>query len=225
MGLLGRLLVGPAGRSGAAPGPAVLATGIPPVLPGGVDGDILAAHQIVASVARPTAPPVAGRQAIDDAILSKVLHAWLQNRHQTLFPLALNVRTLDRRQRVTLARMAAVLLLAEHGHHRREADLAREGAARRWLVDAGAGVDTLEAMDEALLDPPAISRVIDAVLECGLASYAYVAALICLDLRNQSGLHLAEYLAARMALPTTLVRSANRRYGREATTAAQGSNG
>ena len=218
MGLLGRLLGRPAERDGMAASLEALTTGIAPALLDGLEAGIVAPPRIAM-------PPDAGRQAIDESVLSKVLHGWLQNRHQTLFPLALNVRALDRRQRETLARITAVLLLAEHGHHRSQADLAREGEARRWLVGVGAEHDTLEAMDEALLDPPAISRVIDAVLEYGLASYAYVAALICLDPRDGPGLHLADYLAARMALPITLVRSANRRYGHGAAAGTQDSGG
>lgn len=214
--VFGRLLTRLVGREGLAAAAAAPATGVLPDLSGGIKADTLGSPQARVPFGRPAALPSAtGWQAIDESVLSKVLHGWLQNRHQTSFPLALNVRTLDGRQRETLARVTAVLLLAEHGHHRSPADLARETAARRWLVGVGAEPDTLEVLDEALLDPPAISRVIDAVLECGLASYAYVAALICLDSRNGSGLHLTKYLAARVALPTTLVRSANRRYGHE----------
>jgi hypothetical protein len=179
------------------------------------------------AIARPASPP-GGRTMLREAVMAKVLHGWLQNRHQTLFPLAVNLRTLDAAQRATLARITAVLLLAEGapppeapGTTRedpsREAEMREAGGearARRWLLAAGADAETMRTLDEALADPPASSRAIDAVLAQGLAPYAYVAALVALDTRDGPGPHLLEYLAARLALPATLVRSANRRHRR-----------
>lgn len=155
-------------------------------------------------------PPPGGQAMLREAVLSKVLHGWLQNRHQVLFPLSVNLATLDPGRRATLARITAIALLADDDPTHDE----REARARRWLLAAGADPATLEALDDALADPPATSRTLDAVDAQGLAPYAYVAALVALDTRDAAGLHFTEYLAARLALPATLVRSANRRYRR-----------
>ncbi|MGI3776952.1 MAG: hypothetical protein ACRYGC_06610 [Janthinobacterium lividum] len=193
MDLLARLLGArrPAARDGAAPAPE-------------------AATPLATALAAP--PPPGGQAMLREAVLSKVLHGWLQNRHQVLFPLAVNLATLDPGRRATLARITAIALLADDDQT--PAHDEREARARRWLASAGADPATLTALDDALADPPATSRTLDAVAAQDLAPYAYVAALVALDTRDAAGLHFTEYLAARLALPATLVRSANRRYRR-----------
>jgi uncharacterized membrane protein YebE (DUF533 family) len=46
-----------------------------------------------------------------------------------------------------------------------------------------------------------------------MAPYAYVAARIALDPHDPAGRLFLDYLAERLGLPITLVRSADRRYG------------
>lgn len=193
MDLLARLLGARrlAGRDGAVPAPE-------------------AAIPLAAALAAP--PPPGGQAMLREAVLAKVLNGWLQNRHQVLFPLSVNLATLDLERRATLARITAIALLADDDQT--PAHDEREARARRWLAAAGADPATLAALDTALADPPATSRTLDAVAAQDLAPYAYVAALVALDTRDAAGLHFTEYLAARLALPATLVRSANRRYRR-----------
>ncbi|MGI4976018.1 MAG: hypothetical protein ACRYG6_03645 [Janthinobacterium lividum] len=190
-----------AGRDGTAPALEAAATAIPATL--------LDAAPALAAPALAAPPPPGGQAMLREAVLAKVLHGWLQNRHQVLFPLAVNLATLDPQRRETVARITAVALLADTPAHDE-----REARARRWLAAAGADPATLAALDAALADPPATSRTLDAVAAQDLAPYAYVAALVALDTRDAAGLHFTEYLAARLALPATLVRSANRRYRR-----------
>ncbi len=236
MDLLARLLSRRPQRDGAAPALEAAATGLPasrldaaagPAIPP-ADPRPGGRPAATAGSLAPSVPPQGGSAMLRDAVLAKVLHGWLQNRHQTLFPLSVNLATLDPAQRATLAGMVAVSLLADGGHAGHDtpghantghaapgpAPAERETRARRWLAAAGADAATLDALDQALAAPPATSRLLDSVLAQGLAPYAYVAALVALDTRDAPGLHFLEYLAARLALPATLVRSANRRHRR-----------
>ncbi len=140
-----------------------------------------------------------------EVLAEKVLHGWLQNRHQTLFPLTVNLRAMPASQAAVLAEMMAVAALAGGGH---------AAAARAWFTQAGADPDALSALDRALVEPPALNRVLAAVAAEGLAAYAYVVALVSLDMRDPASMHFLDFLAAKLALPTTVVRSANRRYRR-----------
>ncbi len=142
-----------------------------------------------------------------EVLAQKVLHAWLQNRHQTLFPLTVNLRAIPTNHAVVLAEMMAVAALAGGG-------TGNAAAARAWFTQAGADADALAAFDRALADPPALSRVLAAVAADRLAAYAYVAALVALDARDPASMHFLDFVAAKLALPTTVVRSANRRYRR-----------
>jgi uncharacterized membrane protein YebE (DUF533 family) len=50
-----------------------------------------------------------------EALAVKVLDGWLQNRHQTLFPLTLNLRSLDASGRELLVHMMAAAAEADGG--------------------------------------------------------------------------------------------------------------
>jgi hypothetical protein len=148
------------------------------------------------------------RAHVELVLSQKVLHGWLQNRHQTLFPLAVNLRNMEPDQAAQLAAMAAIAARAGGGP-------AEEGLQRAatWLRSLGADAGVLRAFDEASQHPPALSATLTSLQEAGLAPYAYVAALIALDPRDAVGRRFLDYLAERLALPPTLVRSADRRYG------------
>ncbi len=163
----------------------------------------LMASEEAGQSARLTAAPQAGRTVLDESLMAKVLHGWLQNRHQTLFPLTVNMKTLSPEQRMILAAFAAVALLSD------EAARGREAQVRAWFASSGAEADMMEALTAALANPPAMSRAIGSVLDEDLAAYGYVAAVVALQARGS----LLEYFAARLNLPPTLVRSAQRRYG------------
>ena len=147
-----------------------------------------------------------GEDVLAAAIAEKLLHGWLQNRHQTLFPLTVNLRTLDQERRAVLAQLAATALLAVP----RDAEAGTQ--ARRWLGGAGADADMLAAFEDARAAPTALSQVLDAVDRHHMAPYAYVVAVVMVDQHAPAGVHFLDYLGARLSLPTTVVRSANRRY-------------
>lgn len=90
-----------------------------------------------------------------------------------------------------------------------------EGFARAetWFRSVGADDTVLGALEAARNDPPALSTTLGAIQEAGLGPYAYVAALIATGPRDPVGRRFLDYLAERLALPATVVRSADRRYG------------
>jgi uncharacterized membrane protein YebE (DUF533 family) len=65
----------------------------------------------------------------------------------------------------------------------------------------------------ALEAPPPLSRLLHEVQQADAAAYAYVVALAAGGRDLASRLFL-DYLAARLGLPASVVRSANRRYRR-----------
>lgn len=148
------------------------------------------------------------RAVVMESLSEKVLYAWMQNRHQTLYPLTVNLRTLAPGQPVLLAQVMATALLAGAG----EPDPAHTEAAAGWLTSAGAGPEVVAALHEAIEQPVALRLLLRDVQQGGLAAYAYVAALIAAPARDPAGQPFLDYLAARLALPAEVVRSANRRY-------------
>ena len=213
-------------RSGQSDALAAHATGIPVAVLGGAASGLGPAVVSLPGSALPASPDAAdevaragGRRGrgldradivIADQIAGKILGYWLQNRHQTLFPLTVNLRTIAPGAAETLARFAAASLLAGSA-----ADKTERTRLDDWLAGAGADAPTLAAYREALDAPTALSTLLQEISGAtGLAAYAYVAALVALGQRDVTAQFFLEYLASRLALPTTVVRSANRRYRR-----------
>lgn len=155
---------------------------------------------------RPLALP--GAVVVAETLGAKVLHGWLQNRHQTLYPLTVNLRTMDASTGALLAQMMAVALLAGAAPEPAQAE-----AAASWLDAAGAGKPTKAVLHAALEQPPPLSRLLHEIQQAGAAAYAYVAALAA-GSRDPAAQLFLDYLAARLGLPASVVRSANRRHRR-----------
>lgn len=155
--------------------------------------------------------PNDGSSVIQDALSAKLMHGWLQNRHQTLMPLTLNIGMLSVEQRSSLARMLASFLLV--GRPSAEAaDFAP--TLRTWLSGVGGDFDTLIAFDEALGSPLPLNVAFDIAQNSALTIYAYVAALMASDTRYSASIMLCDLVQARFDLPSAVVRSAVRRYRR-----------
>jgi hypothetical protein len=192
---------------GASPALETAATGISP---GFLDG-AAAAEREPAPAGRRDRAQGGGDDALLQAVSAKILHGWLQNRHQTLYPLTLNFRVLRAEQSRVVAHMLATSLLC-----------ARPGAAvdlsakpaRVWLTSLGADAATVAAFDTALDHTPPLHAVLEQVIAQDVAVYAYVAGLIAADPRYPAGARYLDYLQAWLELPTSIVRSASRRYGR-----------
>ncbi|RYY15079.1 MAG: hypothetical protein EON55_07095 [Alphaproteobacteria bacterium] len=187
---------------GAAPGLETVASGV----------DSLAATDTqAAGSGRRERDAHEGSAVVQDALGAKVLHGWLQNRHQTLMPLTFNVGALSAMQRAALARMLASFLLI--GRPSSEAfDLAP--TLRTWLKSVGGDDGTLMDFDQALTVPLPLNEAFDLTQELGLSTYAYVAALMSSDTRYPVSVMLCDMVQARFDLPTAVVRSAVRRYRR-----------
>lgn len=152
-----------------------------------------------------------GSAVLADALATKVLHGWLQNRHQTLVPLTLNFRVLTPEQRQAIIDGLATLLLA--GRPRADASAAAPGL-RHWLAGLGAEPEALTAFDRALVATPPIDGVFERAAALDLAVYLYVAAITASDPKFPASLILADVVQARFDLPNAVIRSATRRYRR-----------
>ena len=152
-----------------------------------------------------------GSFLVQDAIGVKLMHGWLQNRHQTLMPLTFNVGALSTSQRATLARIVAAFLLI--GRPAAEA-AAFAPSLREWLMGAGGDAETLAVYDRAMAAPLPLNEAFDRAQDEDLTIYAYVAALMASDTRYPVSILLCDLVQARFELPAALVRSAVRRYRR-----------
>ena len=143
------------------------------------------------------------------SLSQKVLNGWLQNRHQTLVPLAMNVGRLLPEQVDILVNFAAVAVLGGSSSH----DAGRNSVTR-WLRSIGAQSGAIEAFDAAIEGPRPLSLLLQAVRDHELGPYAYAGAVVASDQREPSGWLFSNYVAARLALPADAVRSIDRRYRR-----------
>lgn len=139
-----------------------------------------------------------------ESLGSKVLHAWIQNRHQTLLPLTLNLRSLDAdERRLVLRAVAAAMAASGRGC---DLDLAHGALAR-----IGAGERERRHLADAFGEP-ATPQLFDALLAARLGTIAYGAALLAVDQRDRVTQRYLAYLASRLALPDDAVASLHRRY-------------
>ena len=88
-------------------------------------------------------------------------------------------------------------------------------ATRNWLAGVGADTPALDAYDGAFEAAPSLGTLLLAIASTpGFSGTAYVAALVALGQREPAARFFLEFVAARLGLPSTVVRSANRRFGR-----------
>ncbi len=144
---------------------------------------------------------------LQEGLATKVLHGWLGNRQQTLYPLVLNLRNLNGQQRALLAEIMAVTLAAG-----RAPPAGHSGAAQQALARLGAGQEEAGRLAEALDRPRPAHELLAAVQDAGLGPHAYAASLLAADTREPASRAWLGYLAARFALPPEVVVSLNRRY-------------
>lgn len=149
------------------------------------------------------------QELLIQSLAQKVLNGWLQNRHQTLVPLAMNVGRLTPAQVETLLAFAAVAVLG--GASSTEAG---RNSVIRWLRSIGADAGAIQAFEAAIDAPRPLSQLLHAIHEQELGAYAYAAAVVASDQHEIAGRLFSNYVAARLALPADAVRSINRRYRR-----------
>lgn len=147
------------------------------------------------------------RDLILASLGQKALHGWMQNRHQTLFPLTVNFQTLSPEARDLILRAIATAMMAASPPTPPE-------QARTWLATVGATAADLARLDEALAAPEPLAPLLDTLLAANLGPYAYAVSLASTDRHSHAGPLYLEYLAARLAIPASVVKSVNRRYAR-----------
>ena len=147
------------------------------------------------------------QEILDRCLSQKVLHGWLQNRHQVLVPLTFRLGRLEPGDIDLLMRFTAVALL-----NGSTADAASQPPVERWLQDIGADDSAVSVFRAAIAAPAPLSFLLASVRERELAAYAYAAAVVAADTQEASGRLFANFIAARLGLPADAVRSIDRRY-------------
>lgn len=195
LSLLGRLFAFPSDRDGQAP---------------------LLQQQAVGTMGEQPAPSDPPRRhgsapdpqrVLQEVLAAKVLNAWLANRHQTLFPLTLNLASLDTAARLLLMRMVALSVLAAG------TSPSPAGRDRLWedLAAIGAGPAERAAFEAELETPTPLPPLLAALHEAQLGPHAYAASLLVLDRQAGTGRSWLEFLAARFGLPPEVVLGLQRR--------------
>lgn len=153
-----------------------------------------------------SAEPGPAEPALRAVLAQKLLHAWAQNQHQVLVPLALNLARLEPTPRALLVQVMAGVLAACG---------ATAEAERRRLVSALSrigGAEETAAAEAALARPPHLLDLLAELEKAGLSAHGYAAAASLLDRRVAVERAVLEWLAARFALPPSLVTGLARRY-------------
>lgn len=145
-----------------------------------------------------------------DMLAQKVLHGWLQNRHQTLLPMTVNFRGLETSKSQLLVEIMAAALLACA-----VADHEQRGRASNWLEGHGAGKATIAAFETALGKPKPLYLLLQKVRQTNeLGPLAFILIMVVSDTRDRTDQLFAQWAAAKLDLPNTVVRSIERRYRR-----------
>lgn len=161
------------------------------------------------AAASPASLPAAPRALVLASLASKIAHSYLQNRHQTLVPLTMNFASLRPAERALLVEAMAAAMLADGVLA--EGDLEQILASLRTL---GGGDKEREVLETKLREPRPLSTLVAEVQAANLGALAYAASLMAVDRRHTVNQLYLEYLAARLALPSEVVVSLNRRYVR-----------
>ncbi len=146
------------------------------------------------------------QRQIAEVIGQKVLHGWLQNRHQTAIPLNINIGRLHHSEAEAIVRFAAVAALAGE-------EASAPSVVRSWLAGAGTSPDLLATYDASLQSPPALDKALAAITNADLALIVFVVALIAARAAGPAARAFADYVAAHRSISTATARAALRRYG------------
>ena len=144
---------------------------------------------------------------LQESLATKVMHGWLGNRQQTLYPLVLNLRNLGGRERALLAEAMAAAVSAG-----RAPPAERGQAALQALARLGAGEEEARRFAAALDRPRPVQDMLAEIQDAGLGPHGYAASLLAADTREPASRAWLGYLAARFALPPEVVVSLDRRY-------------
>jgi hypothetical protein len=140
-------------------------------------------------------------------VAEKVLLAWLRNRYQLLFPFALDLRRLDKKQAELLVH--AMVAAAQ-------ADGSLDGKERERIRGVFILVNASEAekafLEEAITQLKPLNDILSEVRDTQTGALVYAASLMAVDQRKAVNRHYLKYLAARLQLSDELVESLEQRY-------------
>ena len=145
--------------------------------------------------------------SIAGVLADKVLHAWLRNRYQLLFPFALDLRRLGP-EAATLAIDAMLVAAQADGTFDARERERIEAALRLVAPDEPARA----LLDAGLAAPKPLAVVLRQVGDVQRAALAYAASLMAIDPGKRVNRRYLDYLAARLQLSDELVESLERRY-------------
>ena len=143
---------------------------------------------------------------IHAALAQKILLGWIQNRHQTLYPLVMNLGQVDAGGRQLIGQAMAFALQSA------EDDPRGPARAEAWLRSVGGSDDDAAEMHRALSQPVRPDRLIAAIRQAGLGALTYAAIVASLNRRATANRRFHDYAAARLGLADDVARSINRRY-------------
>jgi len=182
---------------------------------GAADGLARLAFEEGAAALRPPMPvptpahrPIPRPESVIEASLAqKVLFDWMQNRHQTLYPLVLNLRNMTPPERRLIVGAAALALQAG------ERDDQAGRRAETWLRSVGGNDEDVAALAETQQLPCPIDAFVASVRSAGQGPQAYAAAVGALSRRGLVNRRFHDYFAARLGIADEVARGMNRRYG------------
>jgi hypothetical protein len=155
----------------------------------------------------PSPPTAAFDEGILDVLGQKVLLAWLRNRYQLLFPIALDLRRLDRPQTELLVHAMVAAAQADDAFEAQEQERIR-GVLE--LMDPGG--DQRALLDAALAQPKPLNELLREVRDVRAAALVYAASLMAVDRRKPVNRYYLRYLAARLQLSEEMVGSLEQRF-------------
>ncbi len=153
---------------------------------------------------RPIQPP---ESIIQSSLAQKVLHGWMQNRHQTLYPLVLTLHNMTEVEKHLIVGAIAFALQAG------EPDEQSGQRAEVWLRSVGGGAGEVAALAEARCAACPVDHFVADVRSAGQGPQAYAAAVGTLGRRGIVNRRFHDYFAARLGIADEVARSMNRRYG------------
>ena len=158
--------------------------------------------------------PSAGADALDPSVAcvlaAKVLHAWLRNRYQLLYPFAVDLRRLEPAQAELVV---DAMLCAAQADGAFDAKERERIAAALALVAPGTDAAGRQALvDAALARRRPLGELLGRVRDVQGGALVYAASLMAIDQRLRVNRYYLRYLAARLQLSEELAGSLEQRF-------------
>lgn len=181
---------------------------VPPSSPAGATEDTHG-KQGQACVLEPieVSPPQELDAGLAEKLGEKIVGGWLAGRRARLFPLNIDLASLDDEQRQSLVHI--VICAATSSAPWSDSAVQRVSKVLEPLLP---GEDERAAeIERARTSPRALHDLLDA-RDTRVASLFYSLSLLAIDRRSRSGRHYLRFLAARLGLPADVAWQLERRY-------------